>query len=105
MFLAHHLSHVVFSSTQDLSVVHKRVEQLGNCFLMDSSCSWENGLKIFIRKSISVSNEKGKKKYGLEFYEKWHSSHFLIFKRKKGDPMVTLAIVQYKDSGGEIYNL
>lgn len=72
---------------------------------MDCSCSWENGIKIFIRKWISVSNEKGKKKYGLGFYEKWHSSHFLIFKREKEDPMVTLAIVQCKDSGGEIHNL
>lgn len=45
------------------------------------------------------------KKYGLGFYEKMAQLSFLIFKREKGDPMVTLAIVQWKDSGGEIHNL
>lgn len=36
--------------------------------------------------------------------KKWHSSYFLSFKREKGNPMVTLAIVQWKGSVGEIYN-
>lgn len=45
-----------------------RGEQLGNCFLMGCSCSWENDTKTFIRKRISVSNEKDKKKYGPGSY-------------------------------------
>lgn len=42
-----------------------------------------------------------------DFYKKkkWHSSYFLSFKRERGNPMVTLAVVQWKDSVGEIYNL
>lgn len=51
--------------------------------------------------------KKARRNMARDFYKKKkkkHSSYFLSFKREKGNPMVTLAVVQWKDSVGEIYN-